>query len=264
MGVRATAAITETETTLRLIAGWRQTTLHELQALERIGSCRMVDPRRETVRDSYLDTPGRKLRKARFALRIRKTARETLMTLKGPSSRNPDGSRSRLEIELPWTAENTVLMFRELQSHDITLRGDRDSEQLPSRKDLLNDARLTPFQERVMIRETRDLVKEIYGPDPFAEMVIDQVAYSPGGVECRHSEMEVELKPEADPGALEPVTSQFLKQFEGRLVLWLHGKLTIGLALEKLVGEDLEPGLLDEHNWLTEAAYERIRETLKR
>ena len=264
MSARDDAAITETETTLRLIAGWRQTTLHELRALEGIGPFQMVDPRRETVRDSYLDTPGRKLRKAGFAVRIRTTDRETRMTLKGPATRNPDGSRSRLEIELPWTPESTVLMFRELESHGITLKGDWDGEQLPSREEILVGARLKPFQERIMIRETRDLVKEKHGPAPFAEMVIDQVAYSPGGVECRHSEMEIELKPDADLAALEPVARKFLKRFEGRLVLWLHGKLSIGMALERLMADSPPPGLLDEHNWLTEAAYEQIRETLKR
>jgi hypothetical protein len=186
------------------------------------------------------------------------------MTLKGPATRNPDGSRSRLEIELPWTPESTVLMFRELESHGVTLKGDWDGEQLPSREEILVGARLKPFQERIMIRETRDLVKEKHGPAPFAEMVIDQVAYSPGGVECRHSEMEIELKPDADLAALEPVAREFLKRFEGRLELWLHGKLSIGMALERLMADGPPPELLDEHNWLTEAAYGQIRETLKR
>jgi hypothetical protein len=76
--------------------------------------------------------------------------------------------------------------------------------------------------------------------------------------------MEIELKPEADPAALEALTRKFLKRFEDRLELWLHGKLSIGLALEQLVEDGLGPELLDSHNWLTEAAYQQIRETLKR
>lgn len=263
MGARARAAITETETTLRLLAGWRQTTLHELQALTNIGPFNLIRPRRETVRDRYLDTPGRKLRRARFALRIRRKDRETLMTLKGPSTRNPDGSRSRLEIELPWTSDNMALMFRELAEHGLVLRGDWDGGSLPSRKHLLADAGLTPFQERIMIRETRDVTRDRYGPDPFAEMVIDQVAYSPGGVECRHAEMEVELKPDAEPQCLEKVARRFLDRFEDRLVLWLHGKLAIGLALEQLVQDGPPAGLLDTYNWLTEEGYLKVRETIK-
>ena len=263
MGARTRAAITETETTLRILAGWRQTTLHELQALTNIGPFNLIHPRRETVRDRYLDTPGRKLRKARFALRIRRKDRETLMTLKGPSSRNPDGSRSRLEIEMPWTSDNMALMFRELAENGLVLRGDWDGDRLPSRKDLLADARLAPFQERIMIRETRDVTRDRYGPDPFAELVIDQVAYSPGGVECRHAEMEVELKPDARPEYLEKVTRRFLERFEDRLVLWIHGKLAIGLALERLVEDGPPAGLLDSHSWLTEQGYARVRETLK-
>ncbi len=258
------AALTETETTLRLTAERRQDTLHELQALERIGPYRLLNPRRETVRDSYLDTPGRRLRNSRFAVRIRKLEQETRITLKGPSTRNPGGSRTRLELELPWTAESTARVFSELASRGITLRGDWNHSELPSREDLMAAAGLEPFQNRIMVRETRDVLRNKAGSDRFAEMVIDQVAYSPGGHECRHAEMELELMPEADPALLEPVANRFLDAFEGRLVLWLHGKLAIGLALRKLMQDGPAPDLLDSHRWLTEEGYRRIREILKR
>jgi inorganic triphosphatase YgiF len=256
-------AMSETETTLRLTAEERQNTLLRLKALDRIGPYSLLNPRRETVRDSYLDTPGRRLRSARFALRIRKLHEETRITLKGPATKNPDGSRTRLEIELPWTAESTARVFRELASRGLTLKGDWNHTELPSRDDLMAGARLEPFQSRIMVRETRDVVAEGTGSASFAEMVIDQVAYSPDGHECRHAEMELELRPGADPALLGPVAQLFLATFEDRLVLWLHGKLSIGLALGKLMENGPAPELLDSHNWLTEEAYRRIRETLK-
>ena len=254
--------MTETETTLRLKAEQRQDTLHRLRALERIGPYQLLNPRRETVRDRYLDTPGRRLRNAGFAVRIRKLEKETRITLKGPASRNADGSRSRLEIELPFTAKSTARVFRELAARGVTLRGDWNQTEIPSRDDLMAGARLEPFQNRILVRETRDVTAPGTAVGLFAEMVIDQVAYNPGGHECRHAEMELELRPGANPALLGPVANLFLDRFEGRLELWFHGKLAIGLALRKLTKDGPDKDLLDDHNWLTEEAYSRIRETL--
>ncbi len=264
MDAPAITAMTETETTLRLTSGERQETLRKLQTLEKIGPYLLLNPRRETVRDRYLDTPGNRLKKTRYALRIRQIDEALHITLKGPSTRNDDGSRSRLEIELPFTSEATARVFRELASRGVRLRGDWNCTEPPSREDLLDGARLAPFQERVMIRETRDLVEKEADADPIAEMVIDQVAYRPGGLECRHAEMEIELKPGCDPAHLGPAARLFLDRFRDRLVLWFHGKLAIGLALEQLFKDGLQPGLLDDHHWLTEEAYRRIRRPLRR
>ena len=259
-----TTSLTETETTLRLTSGKRRATLRELQALEMIGPYLLLNPRRETVRDRYLDTPGNRLRKARYALRIRQAGEAVRITLKGPSTRNDDGSRSRLEIELPFTSGNTARLFRELESRGITLRGDWNCAAPTSREDVLNGARLASFQERTMFRDTRDVVAQDADSGPIAEMVIDQVVYRPGGLECRHAEMEIELKPGCDPAHLGSAARLFLDRFRDRLVLWWHGKLTIGLALEQLFRDGPQPGLMDDHSWLTEEAYRRIREALRR
>jgi len=256
--------MTEIETTLRLTAPDRRKTLHELKGLDRLGPYRFLHPRLETVRDRYLDTPGKRFRKSRFAVRLRESDRETLVTLKGPATRNADGSRRRLEIELPWTAESTARIFRELAARGMDLPGDWNSAETCSREELITGAGLQPFQERILIREIRDLFLEKAGPDRFAEMVIDQVAYKPGGHECRHAEMELELKLGTDPALLEPVADLFRGVFGDRLELWLSGKLAIGIALEKLFKDGPQAGLRDDNHWLTEEAYRRIREILGR
>jgi len=73
-----------------------------VRALERLGSCVLLNARVQDVRDEYLDTPDRALFAAGYACRRRELGGAVIMTLKSVLSRPGEvHRREELEVNLP-------------------------------------------------------------------------------------------------------------------------------------------------------------------
>lgn len=243
----------ETEFTLRVRARDRRATLRRLIDLTRMDGYRLETRPGIEVRDQYMDTPERRLSDAGLALRLRKYNNQTLITLKGPPTSNPDGSKTRLELEHELSPQAMVAIAGIFKSFGI----------------LLPNLATAPFPgqglEIIQDRVTTRSIRMVYLPKqdaPLAELVIDEVVYRPHGEPIHHAELEIELSSGGEPQDLSALCQQLLLEFEDRLTLWHQGKLAIGEAILRLTTPREPESFLDDDRGLTEEAYEAIRKFL--
>jgi len=239
----------ETEITLRIRSPHRTDTIRQLVDLTSLGAFRLVAHPGIVIRDQYLDTTDRALSTALLALRLRTYNDRTLITLKGPPTSNPDGSKTRLELEHVLSPDAITAITGVLESYGILLP-DLAPAPLPGQG-------LVVIQDRETTRSIRS-VFPAQEDSSLAELVVDQVAYRPHGALVHHAELEIELGAGGDPAALATLSNLLLMEFENRLSLWDHGKLAIGEAIDRLTTPREPDYFLDDNRGLTEKAYQAI------
>jgi inorganic triphosphatase YgiF len=239
----------ETEITLRIRSPHRAGTIRQLADLTSLAAFRLVAHPGIVIRDQYLDTTDRALSTALLALRLRTCDDLTLITLKGPPTSNPDGSKTRLELEHVLSPDAITAIIGVLESYGILLP-DLAPAPLPGQG-------LVVIQDRETTRSIRS-VFPAQEDTPVAELVIDQVTYRPHGEPVHHAELEIELGDGGDPAALATLSDLLLREFKNRLSLWDHGKLAIGEAIDRLTTPREPDYFLNDDRGLTEKAYEAI------
>jgi inorganic triphosphatase YgiF len=240
----------ETEITLRIRSPSRCDTIRRLAGLTALGEYRLEPCNGIVIRDQYLDTVDRALSAAMLALRLRSYDDQALITLKGPPVGNPDGSKTRLELEHAVSRDAITAITGVLETFGIFLP-DLAPSPLPGQG-------LVVIQDR----ETTRAIRSVFFADeiaPVAELVIDQVAYRPHGKPVHHAELEIELGAGGDPATLRTLGDWLLREFENRLSSWDHGKLAIGEAIQQLTTPREPEHFLDKDRGLTEKAYQAIQ-----
>jgi inorganic triphosphatase YgiF len=246
----------EAEIKLLIFAESPATVMNAIASLHEIDGHRLGPAQIRVLRDTYFDTPDRRLRERRFNLRLRNDDDRLLMTLKGPKSSVGSGIAMRSEIEAPWSRQ-TVERIR-----GVMMEAGIDMGEIPQIADpirTLRKAGLAPLQSRHTRRHARDVLDG--SGRPFAELVLDAVTYVLGENEIRHHEVEIEAYDATDAGSLEPLAHDLLARFGDVLRPWRRGKLATGLAIQDL----LEKGRLAAHvhdGTLHPAAYDLIERHL--
>ncbi|HEX6797555.1 MAG TPA: CHAD domain-containing protein [Ktedonobacterales bacterium] len=148
----------------------------------------------ERHNDVVLDTPSRELTAARQTLRIRHTPRATLMTLKGPTTRE-GAVFTRDEIEAPVSegaASNPT---------DLALWPDAIAARI---RPLLNGEPLEPL---VRVGVARHRWHAIRDGELVAEIALDDGSVQAGGRELPIHELEVEIKAEGTRDDLDALSA---------------------------------------------------------
>jgi inorganic triphosphatase YgiF len=230
--------------------------------IEEIASLREIDgrplgpARTRFLRDTYFDTPDRRLGELRFNLRLREDDGQVLATLKGPKSSVGSGVVIRSEIESPWSRETVGRIRSVLAEAGISVG---ETPDIADPAGTMRAAGLVLLQTRRTRRHARD-VRDQSGR-AFAELVIDAVTYLFGEREIRHHEVEIEAHDAAEASSLAALADDLLARFGDVLRAWRRGKLATGLAIQDL----LENGRLAAHvhdGTLRPGAYDLIERHL--
>ncbi|MBV9772437.1 MAG: CYTH domain-containing protein [Gemmatimonadetes bacterium] len=237
----------------REVADW-------VAALAAVGGYRLVPRASQAIRDRYVDTPDRLLRRHRAGLRVREVDGRRLLTLKGERRRGAPGEPAdRMEVELPWSAAALARVLEVLATLGVALpapvAGVDDGDPFAA----LAAIGLEVVQDRSNRRRVRDVVaREEDGGPALAELVVDSVRYAFHGREALHHEVEVEAKAHCDPALLREVAGALRERFPGELVPWPHSKQATGAALEALLGGPEADSLTGPGGDLEPEAYDRI------
>jgi inorganic triphosphatase YgiF len=246
----------EAEIKLLISAESPVTVMDAIASLHEIDGHRLGPARIRVLRDTYFDTPDRRLRERRFNLRLRTDDGRLLMTLKGPKSSVGSGVVMRSEIEAPWSRQTVDRIRGVLAQADIDMG---EAPEITDPVGTLRKSGLAPLQSRQTERHARDVLDG--SGRPLAELVLDAVTYLFGDYEIRHHEVEIEADDAADAASLEPLAHNLLARFGGVLRPWRRGKLATGLAIRDL----LEEGSLASHvdgSTLRPGAYDLIERHL--
>ena len=203
------------------------------------------------IRDVYLDTPTGALRARGDSLRLRVQDGRPLLTLKGPGRDVGSGVSERNEVETPWSADAYVRCLDALSVRGVSLRrvtpGDDPVASL-----------LASGLSRVQERETNRRRRDVDGAGTrVAELAIDEVTYRIAGGPVRHHEVEIEAKAPEGNQYLARAVEELRARFGPALTPWRHGKLAIGLGIERLLASAAGPALVAGGH-LTPAAYPRL------
>ena len=204
----------------------------------------LVSAEDEQLHDVMFDTAEHALRAQGFAFRTRTRNGSRLITLKGAPRADEHGGVSRLEIELPWSADSLRRVAAELARAHIKLSlPDALGDARPA--DTLRAAGLLPIQDR----RTRRQVREIWEPRlnaRMAELAVDQVAYQFEAGVVQLVEVEIEAKHADADAVLHACMLALQADFGAMLRAWPYGKLATGALIERLLQSgELAPLLLD-------------------
>jgi inorganic triphosphatase YgiF len=191
------------------------------------------------IRDRYFDTASGDLARHLFALRVRDTGTEVLLTLKGPDGETASLGKERLELEAPWSPETLQRLLDELARRTgISIAPSAiDPDEDPGRTLALLG--FLGIQERRTMRQRRNVIPRPIpsgrGPDAIlAELALDDVEYGEGGAAVRLREVEIEARGEAGAGEVHDIARSLLERSEGALRPWPYSKLATGRAIEAL------------------------------
>jgi inorganic triphosphatase YgiF len=156
-----------------------------LQTVDRLAGFELTDGHIRRVRDTYLDTPPRRLFSAGYACRLRRQGDDILITLKGLGGAQ-NGIHRREELEALCTPVLAPAQWPASPTRDRIL-------------ELIGSSPLAPLFELQQDRWIRYLLR---GEQRIAELSLDDVRVVAGGQEQTYLELEVELRPETDETVL--------------------------------------------------------------
>jgi len=207
----------------------------------------------QRLHDVHYDTAAHALQAQGFALRTRLRNGSQLITLKGAARRDGRGGVTRLEIEVPWSAEGFKTVAGELARAQIKLARPEAFDGVPP-GDFLRAAGLIRIQDRQTTRRVRD-VQDPERHIRLAELAIDTVSYRFGSTAVDLCEVEIEAKhhdgvggrnpssvarghaEDMNPsaGVLHACAGALQTDFGAMLRPWPYGKLATGAAIERLL-----------------------------
>lgn len=249
----------EIEASLAVCAADAGAVADAIAALRQIDGYVLVRPVELMLQDVYWDMPNDSLGRERMALRLRTAGGETLLTLKGPPTRDSDGLSSRLEIEAPWSAAALRQVLDTLDDAGVfttpaTLDTGKNTPQAS-----LEALGFVIVQERETRRRTRDLVpSETPDAPALAELAIDRTTYRFDGRALVHNEIEIEVKAPGGGPTIARAMAALRKQYGPALRPWTYGKLATGETIGKLLKRGDLDGTIAPDGALLPAAYDRL------
>lgn len=254
----------EIEITLLIRSDDPRRVVRRVAALDAVAGYRLAPRDPQEIRDRYLDTVGREVRRSGFSLRVREVGAERRITLKGPRRKGAPGEPAdRMEVELPWSAAALARVLGVLEAHGAVVPRPGDGVDGGDPVVMLAGIGLEVVQDRRNHRQVRDVVDAQGEGVALAELVVDSVRYEFHGREARHYEVEVEGKASREPALLRRVADALRELFPEALVPWPHSKQATGMALEALLGAGEAGALIGPGGDLLPAAYERIDEFVR-
>jgi inorganic triphosphatase YgiF len=214
-----------------------------------------LDPRRTLdLRDTYFDTPDRRLSKAGHSLRVRRGDRTLLLAIKGPSNWVVAGAPQRTEVEMRWSPNTLPHLRAVLQSAGISLKRPGAFSGRPER--VLRDMGLIVLLDRATRRIQR-VVKRKPSNDMRALLTIDRVTDTVDSSRVHHYEIEIEAKG-SDFSSVTDLTEDLRKAIGPALAASSHSKLAIGLALRELAERGKLPRYLAPSGYLLPDGWDAI------
>jgi hypothetical protein len=199
-------------------------------ALEDLAGCRLVPAGDLLLRDVYLDTPTRALSERGDGLRVREAGGQTLLALKGSSREVDPGVLEREEIETPGPAPRSTgcgPSWRRAASR-FARRRRRGSPSPRCGPWGSRCCRSGPPTGACGTRWTRAVFR-------LAELAIDAVTYRLDAGAIRHHEVEIESKSPSGAAYLSARRRGAPRALRRLAGAWRHGKLSIGLAIARLL-----------------------------
>jgi inorganic triphosphatase YgiF len=247
----------EIEIALVIAADDPQAIAHQIENLTDLAWFRLVPLGTVLIHDIHLDTPARRLDARRWALRLREIDGVVWLTLKGPSTPQPDGGIARREIERVWSEEALEDVLQTLRAGGVGVPASVPGVAAGSPLDVMRGLGFIVAQDRHTHRVLRDIVETPDDP-AVAELAIDAVAYHLPGCDVHHFEVEIEAKTEEGRPLLGAVAADLAGRFAPALRHRMSSKLALGMAIARLHEEDALASLLGAGTILTPAAYEIV------
>ncbi|WP_237671507.1 CYTH domain-containing protein [Desulfomonile tiedjei] len=225
----------EHEITLIICSENPDAVMDSIEFMGSFGEYRLVPSSASLIEDRYFDTRARVLRSAHWALRLRKTQGNHLLTLKGPSRTIGNGIHERFELELSWSRKALEKVLTEIVRNGLA---SPDLSRITS--DPVQAMEAAGF-EIVQTRETsrRILnVRKSADSEVLAELVLDKVLYQFEIGTILHHEMELESKSESGILVIGTIMTHLTKIFRREIREWPHSKLATGWAYEKLLKQE--------------------------
>jgi len=236
----------------------------QIAGLTLIANYRLLPQDSQMIHDLYFDTPDRKLKTQKLALRIREIGVMRWIAFKGPSKPTDWGGVERLEIEAPWSQDALTRVVKELLDRKIKMLPQHQDLDCVHPLDVMTSLGLTVVQDRESHRKVRNIVHLDEESSPvLAELAIDSVIYHFSNQEIYHHEVEIEAKTREGSTALKAVIESLFAMYGPVLRRWDYSKLAIGMVIEKLLSEGAIKGLIDINGNLKPVAYDKIDDSLK-
>ena len=249
------------ETELRLIVCGNspETILSNIAQLRQICKYYLLPEKNQKIYDCYFDTYFNDLARAKFGLRIRDVNNKKFITLKGKPVKSNNGLVQRLEIEKSWSQENWLRIVSYLKKKLNQLQIEKKLNNQLEPEKALEQIGLRIIQQRKNYRQVRSVVVAEKENHPFAELALDSLAFIVQGTEIYLFEIEIELKESGNFEVIRIIARGLQQQFADSIQPWNHGKLSTGIAIDNLWGEDDFKKTLDTNNCLTCNSYQLIQ-----
>lgn len=250
----------EMEATLAICSEHAAAIAQSIAEISRVATYGIIAGPRQSILDSYFDTPDGALASRNWALRLRETEETRLIALKGPSTHVTSGGVQRVELEIPWSTEALERIRREISALPI----DVGQMSLPvdnSLEEALREAGLRIIQQRNTRRQVLNVLSE--EGQAIAEIALDEVEYRVRACQVFHNEVEIEAKGPGGAEAVAAVRAYLLQEFRPSVRPWDYGKLATGIALEALLDEAPSEDLFGANGHLTPAAYDKLEARMK-
>jgi hypothetical protein len=244
----------ETETKLVVRSSEPVRDARRVWSLRNVSTFRLEPRRALDLRDTYFDTPDRRLSKAGHSLRVRRGDRTLLVALKGPSNWMAEGAPQRTEVELRWSPETLSQLRKLLTSEGISLKRPESASGRPER--VLREMGLIVLLDRATRRIQR-VVKRDPSNKMSALLSIDGVTDTVDSSKVRHYEIEVEAKG-SDLSSVASLTEELRKAIGPSLAPFPHSKLAIGLALRELAQRGELPRYVGPSGYLLPSGWAAI------
>jgi len=248
----------ETETKLVVRSSEPVRDARRVWSLRNVSTFRLEPRRALDLRDTYFDTPDRRLSRAGQSLRIRRGERTLLVALKGPTTATGRRAPQRTEVESRLSRE-ALSRLRELLEREGISVGDPPSSIRPPER-ALSEMGFVILLDRATRRIRRD-VKRKPSPDKRANLTIDGVADSVDSMTVRHYEIEIEAAG-SDFDAVTQLTRDLREVIGSGLMPFRHSKLAIGLALRELEQRGKLHRYVGPNGFLLPAAWNAIDRVL--
>lgn len=255
---------TEVEATLVIRSPRPERTARKIAGLESVAG-RSLEPRSPLcVRDVYLDAPDGRMKAVGAALRLRHVGTDRRIAVKGPGRPLDGAGVDRLELERAWSRAALEEIRECLDRLGAPLPTGADAPADPGDpREVARRLGLEILQDRETLRRPAGIRGRRGDAGPAGELVVDRVAFRPGGVTVLHYEVEIEAGGAEDAGTLRDVTEGLRDRFGPRLLPWDHPKLSTGRALHRLEGAGELEEIRGEGGILLPRAYDRLRPLLE-